>query len=161
MRIGYVAEQAGVSPDTIRHYEKLGLIPGVTRGEGGFRFFGPESLRRVLLVRRALVFGFSLAELRVYFRARDRGEAPCRQVRAAAGRKLQEVEAQLIELQELRDRMRQVLEAWDAALAGAREGVAVRLLDGLPAVPTNRPRRKLDNRKQRLGSARRGTGSSQ
>ncbi|CAN5807837.1 hypothetical protein BH18ACI5_BH18ACI5_07970 [soil metagenome] len=74
MRIGAVAEQAGVSPDTIRHYEKLGLIPSVTRGDGGFRSFSPEALRRVLLVRRALVFGFSLAELRGYFRARDRGE---------------------------------------------------------------------------------------
>ncbi|MEO5898124.1 MAG: heavy metal-responsive transcriptional regulator [Vicinamibacterales bacterium] len=158
MRIGEVAARADVSPDTIRHYEKLGLIPGVTRGDGGFRSFSPEALRRVLLVRRALVFGFSLVELRGYFTARDRGEAPCRQVRAAAGNKLQEVEAQLIELQQLRDEMQRVLGAWDATLAGARDGVAVRLLDGLPPVRKDRTRRTLVNRRQRTSTTRRGTG---
>jgi DNA-binding transcriptional MerR regulator len=160
MRIGEVAEQAGVSPDTIRHYEKLGLIPGVTRGDGGFRSFSPESLRRVLLVRRALVFGFSLTELRGYFSARDRGEAPCRQVRSAAGKKLQQVEARLIELRQLRDEMRRVLETWDAALAGARDGVAVRLLDGLPALRKDRATRHVVNRARRPSTAHRGKGLS-
>src|SRR5215210_2087971 len=132
MHIGDVAARAGVSPDTIRHYERLGLIPGVTREHSGFRSFGPHALRRVLLVRRALVFGFTLMELRGYFTARDRGDAPCRQVRDAAERKLQEVAAQLTELRELRREMRRVLRAWDVALAGASDGVAVRLLDTLP-----------------------------
>src|SRR5829696_2115778 len=132
MRIGQVAERTGVSADTVRHYEKLGLIPGVARSEGGFRTYGPESLRRVLLVRRALVFGFSLAELRGYFTSRDRGSAPCRQVRLAADQKLRAVEAQLRELRTVRDAMRRVILEWDQALTGASEGATLHLLDRLP-----------------------------
>ena len=142
MKVGEVARRAGVSVDTIRHYEKLGLVPGVIRTDGGFRTYGPESLRRVLLVRRALVFGFGLAELRGYFVSRDRGGAPCRQVRSAAGRKLQEVEDQLRELRTLRDAMRRVIEEWDVALNGAGDDTALHLLDRLPDVGKRPVRRK-------------------
>jgi DNA-binding transcriptional MerR regulator len=135
LRIGEMARRAGVSPDTIRHYEKLGLIPGVLRSEGGFRTYGPDALRRVLLIRRALVFGFSLPELRGYFTSRDRGNAPCRQVRSAATRKLQEVEDQLRDLRKIRDAMRRVIEEWDVALKGAEPGAPLHLLDRLPDVP--------------------------
>jgi len=142
MRIGDVAIRAGVSADTIRHYEKLGLIPGVVRSAGGFRTYGPESLRRVLLVRRALVFGFSLAELRGYFTSRDRGGAPCRQVRSAAGRKLEELEAQLRQLRKVRDAMRRVIDEWDVALNGAASGAALQLLDRLPDVGKKKVRKQ-------------------
>jgi DNA-binding transcriptional MerR regulator len=144
LRIGEMARRAGVSPDTIRHYEKLGLIPGVLRSEGGFRTYGPDALRRVLLIRRALVFGFSLAELRGYFISRDRGNAPCRQVRSAATRKLQDVEDQLRDLRKVRDAMRHVIEEWDAALKSAEPGAPLHLLDRLPDVP-----RKLVHRKRK------------
>jgi DNA-binding transcriptional MerR regulator len=160
MRIGQVAERAGVSADTIRHYEKLGLIPGVTRSEGGFRSYGPESLRRVLLVRRALVFGFSLAELQGYFTARDRGSAPCRQVRQAAGKKLQAVEEQMRELRAVRDAMRRVMLEWDEALSGASDGAKLHLLDRLPHIEAKHGRALFDTRQLQSGTLRKPKGRS-
>jgi DNA-binding transcriptional MerR regulator len=160
MRIRQVAQRAGVSADTIRHYEKLGLVPGVTRTDGGFRSYGPESLRRVLLVRRALVFGFSLAELRGYFTSRDRGNAPCRQVRQAAGKKLRAVEEQLRELRTVRDAMRRVMLEWDEALSGASDGATLHLLDRLPDVQTKHGRGLFDTRQQQNGTTRKRKGRS-
>lgn len=149
MKIGELARQSGVSPDTIRHYERLGLLPGITRTEGGFRVYGPEATRRLRLVRRAMVFGFTLSELRAYLGDRDRGEAPCRQVRAAAAKKLDDVEAQLRELRTLRAAMRKVLADWDEALLDARPGEAVRLLDSLPHVAARtKPRRGMRGQKK-------------
>src|SRR5688572_12773609 len=135
MQIGEMARLAGVSPDTIRHYERRGLLPRVPRTDGGFRFYGPEAVRRVALVRRALAFGFSLGELRVFLARRDAGGRPCRDVRTAAQAKLEAVEVQLTELQQLRTSMRRALSRWDASLAGADENTAVRLLDDLPDEP--------------------------
>lgn len=137
MLIGEVARRTGVSPDTVRHYERRGLLPAAPRGDGGFRIYGPEAVRRVLLVRRALAFGFTLTELRGYLKSRDAGHAPCRQVRAAALEKLGAVETQLRQLRELRGAMKRVLARWDASLASAREGVALRLLDDLPSLSTS------------------------
>ena len=154
MLIGDVARKAGVSADTVRHYEKLGLLPGVTRSEGGFRTYGPDSLRRVLLVRRALVFGFSLAELRGYFTSRDRGSAPCRQVRLAADQKLHAVEEQMRELRMVRDAMRRVILEWDQALNGASEGATLHLLDRLPDVGTKHRRAQFDTRQPEAGTPR-------
>ena len=160
MRIGEVAAKAGVSADTVRHYEKLGLIPGITRSEGGLRNYGPESLRRVLLVRRALVFGFSLTELRGYFTSRDRGDAPCRQVRMAADKKLQEVENQMRELRTVREAMRRVIVEWDETLDGAADGAKLHLLDRLPDVGRTHVRAHFDSRRQQTGAARKRKGSS-
>ncbi|HJR61306.1 MAG TPA: heavy metal-responsive transcriptional regulator [Vicinamibacterales bacterium] len=144
MQIGEVARRAGVSPDTIRHYERRGLLPRSPRTAGGFRLYGPEAVRRVALVRRALAFGFSLGELQVFLARRDSGGRPCRDVRAAAEAKLEAVEMQLAELRKLRTSMRQALSRWDATLDGADERTPVRLLDDLPDVSpraSRQPRR--------------------
>jgi DNA-binding transcriptional MerR regulator len=132
MLIGDVARHAGVSPDTIRHYERLGVLPAVRRTASGFRIYGEPAVRRVVLIRRALAFGFSLRELRGFLAARDRGDAPCRQVRLAAEEKLALVEEQLRRLRTLRIAMRRSLAAWDQKLGDAAPGVPLRLLDDLP-----------------------------
>ena len=62
-RIGVLAQQTGVSVDTIRHYERLGLLPKAARTNAGYRQYPPSAVERVRLVRHALPFGFSLREL--------------------------------------------------------------------------------------------------
>lgn len=138
MRAGELAKSAGVSTDTLRHYERKGVLARPRRTANGYRQYPPEALGRVLLVRRALAFGFTLDELARLLSARDRGGAPCRQVRSLAAAKLVEVEGRLAELIVLRDELRTTLEGWDARLAKTLDGDRASLLESLAS--ENRPK---------------------
>ena len=73
LRSGEVARRAGVSADTLRHYEQRGLLGKPRRLANGYRAYPPEALDRVLLIQRALAVGFTLDELAELLRARDGG----------------------------------------------------------------------------------------
>ena len=132
-RSGELAAKTGVSADTLRHYERRGLIASVERLPNGYRSYPPEALDRVLLIQRALSVGFSLDELSKLLRARDRGEPPCLEVRALAARKLEEVERQLQSLSDFRAALQATLRDWDARLDRRRGEEPARLLDALVA----------------------------
>src|SRR5690349_6666052 len=108
---GALARKAGVSTDTLRHYERKGVLARPRRGANGYRLYPADSLDRVLQVRRALAFGFTLDELARIFSERDRGIAPCRQVRMLLAHKLEGVEAKIKELTLLRADLRQTLKS--------------------------------------------------
>jgi DNA-binding transcriptional MerR regulator len=131
MRAGELARAAGVSVDTLRHYERKGVLPAPRRSTNGYREYTHAALERVLLVRRALAVGFTLDELARLLRARERGTAPCREVRALAASKLALVEARVRELLELRDELRATLAEWDARLAKTAAGERAGLLESL------------------------------
>jgi len=132
LQSGRVAELCGVSPDTIRHYERRGLIAGVRRANG-YRLFPAATVDRVLLVRRALAIGFTLDELVKILRQRDAGSAPCRGVRALAAEKLAALDQRIAELTAMREELTRVVEEWDVRLAATAEGEPARLLEtGLP-----------------------------
>jgi DNA-binding transcriptional MerR regulator len=131
MRSGELAKAAGVSADTLRHYEKLGLLAEPARRENGYRTYPPAALARVRLIQGGLAIGFTLAELATFLGLRGTGRAPCRRVRAAAGERLAEVESRIDELCRFRDDLRRTLAAWDRRLGSAREGDHVRLLESL------------------------------
>src|ERR1700684_4531486 len=88
LRSGALAKSAGVSPDTIRHYEKIGVLPRGSRTESGYRLYPESAVEGVLVVRRALRIGFTLAELAEVLKARDAGGAPCQRVYKLAQGKL-------------------------------------------------------------------------
>ena len=129
MRSGEMARDAGVSTDTLRHYERKGLIAPPRRSQNGYREYSAQSLDRVRLVRRALAVGFTLDELTRILGVRDKGGAPCRQVRNLAAQKLETLEAQIEEMGALRDEMRGLLSEWDSLLESATPGQPVRLLE--------------------------------
>jgi DNA-binding transcriptional MerR regulator len=131
LRIGALAQQCGLSRDSLRHYERLGLLPKPTRTAGGFREYADDVPRRVAVVQRALAIGFTLAELSAIFQERAAGRSPCRQVRALAGEKLRQLELTLTELQQLRGVLRRTLAAWDLKLAQAGAGRPASLLESL------------------------------
>jgi DNA-binding transcriptional MerR regulator len=133
LRPGQLARLAGVSTDTLRHYERKGLL-APRRSANGYREYLPESLDRVRLVQHALAVGFTLDELARVVRIRDEGGAPCREVRALAAAKLGSLEDQLRALSLLRDELRGLLEEWDARLARTPKGQRARLLDTWPAI---------------------------
>lgn len=87
LRIGEVAQRAGVSVDTIRYYEKRNLLPRAPRSEGGFRLFSVDAIDRVRFIKQAQEMGFSLDEIRALLFGGGAGE--CRQVRDLLEAKLQ------------------------------------------------------------------------
>ena len=134
MRSSELARMAGVSPDTLRHYERKGLLPKARRAANGYREYPPEASARVRLVRRAVAIGFTLDELALVVTVRDQGGAPCHEVRAMAAGKLAVLEARIAEMEDARDRLRDVLTRWDALLAGTPRGARAALLDALEGV---------------------------
>lgn len=88
LRSGALAKAIGVSPDTIRHYERLGILPRASRTASGYRMYPASAIERVLVVRRALRIGFSLVELAEVLKTRDAGGIPCRRVYELAQEKL-------------------------------------------------------------------------
>ena len=139
LRSGQLASLAGVSTDTLRHYERMGLLSS-QRASNGYREYQPEALARVRLIQHSLSVGFALDELAGFLTVRDKGGAPCKQVRAIASRKLEDLEGRIRALRELRDDLRAMLKDWDARLAGARNGgrawLLETLVDGGPSVDT-------------------------
>jgi DNA-binding transcriptional MerR regulator len=138
---GELARHAGVSADTLRHYERKRVIARPPRGANGYRKYPEETVTRVQLIRRALGLGFTLDDLAGVLRIRDRGGVPCGRVRALAAAKLEEVEARLRELVSLRNDLRSALGTWDTELAKTPVGKRAGLLDALPARKPAAPKR--------------------
>ena len=136
-----VAVATGVSADTLRHYERLGLLPGITRSGAGYRRYSPESIERVRLIRRALAIGFSLKELASVLAHCDRGTAPCGRVRSLVAERLAALDGRLVDLTALRDELRVLLSDWDQRLAATPPGQRARLLDMLGGRPALEGRR--------------------
>jgi DNA-binding transcriptional MerR regulator len=133
--IGEAARRAGVSPDLIRYYERVGVLPLAPRTAGGFRRYSDDTVARLMLVRNAIRFGFTSKELAGFLKARDSGRPPCRSVRAAGQRLLKEMDDQLARLREARTAMAETLAAWDARLARTPVGVPAHLLAMVPDRP--------------------------
>lgn len=128
---GELADLAGLSRDTLRHYERKGVLHRPVRGQNGYRQYPPEALQRVQLVRRALSVGFTLDELARVLKVRDAGGAPCEEVRRLAAQKLLAVQDQLRELTQLRDDLQTTLQEWDVQLARRGNGKRANLLESL------------------------------
>jgi DNA-binding transcriptional MerR regulator len=125
------AEATGVSTDTLRHYERLGLLPDVGRTAAGYRRYSAAAVERVLLIQRALVVGFSLGDLRRVLSVRDKGGAPCRTVREFVGARLDDLSRRIEDLIALRGQLRLLLREWDVKLAKTPHGERAHLLESL------------------------------
>jgi len=139
-----LASRTGVSTDTLRYYERRGLIPKPQRTGSGYRRYPPEAVQSVLLIRRALVVGFSVSDLARVLAERDRGGAPCRWVRDFVERRLGVLDEQIRDLQALRADLACLVEEWGVRLAAPRRGRRAHLLDRLadrPAIERARVRR--------------------
>src|SRR6185436_9170560 len=99
LTIGKVAALAGVTPDTIRYYERRGLLARTARTPAGYRLYADNAVHRLEVIRNAQAFGFSLAEIAGFLRVREAGGKPCDEVRAAAQRMLQAVDRQIADLE--------------------------------------------------------------
>ena len=138
LTIGRVAALAEVSRDTIRYYERLGLLPKPLRTPAGYRLYANAIVHRLDVIRSAQQFGFSLGEIARFLKVRESGGKPCGEVRAAAARMLQAVDQQIADLKATRKRMTHTLQAWDEKLTRTPASAPARLLETL--VPSARGR---------------------
>ena len=142
-----VARLTGVSTDTLRHYERRKLLPSPARTAAGYRRYSEDTVDRVLLIQRALIVGFSLEDLGRVLKERDKGGAPCRQVRGLVGERLVDLDRHIRELQALRRDLKTLMAEWDGTLAVTPAGRPAHLLEtlgGRAPIETARLRRKGD-----------------
>ena len=130
LRISDVAERARVSVDTVRYYERKGLLREVTR-EGGQRRFPPDVIRQIQIIRQASAIGFTLDELARIFERRASGRAPCGHVLDSAKRKLAELDQRIVELRSLRTTLAGIIESWEEKYGQTPPGSMAFLLETL------------------------------
>jgi len=147
LRSGELARLTGVSADTLRHYERLGILPTSQRTNRGYRIFPPSSVERVQLAQRAVQLGFSLKELSEILRNRDSGGIPCHRVLSLTEEKLHLLGQQIRELQQTRDYMRRLVRDWRKKLKHTPPGSRAMLLHSLADKPkTKSPQNNLQRR---------------
>ena len=120
-RIGQVMAALGLSADTLRYYEKIGLLPRVARGGSGARAYNNKDLSRLRFIQRSQKMKFSLAEIATLLRMRDSPQRARRGVRDVAAKKLAEVESRLQDLNVLRQELRLLINL----CAGGKDGCPI------------------------------------
>ena len=105
MKIGEVANQAGVSVDTVRFYERVGVLPAAARTASGYRDYAPDTVGRIRLTRELQAIGFTLTDAVDALAAHDAGGATCESEQWRLDAVLDRVDAKLAELNALRGRI--------------------------------------------------------
>jgi Hg(II)-responsive transcriptional regulator len=110
MKIGQVAGQAGVRIDTLRYYERRGLLREPERRESGYREYPEEAVRVVRFIKRAQNLGFTLDEIEELLKLRGANGKSRRQVRAVAEAKVKDIDEKVARLQSMRSALRSLIE---------------------------------------------------
>jgi DNA-binding transcriptional MerR regulator len=127
LRIGDVARAAGVGVETLRFYERRGLLGRPARTESGYRTYDEKVLEQLAFIKRAQAVGFSLDEIGEILAESAEGRSPCRHVREAARRKLAELDRRLAELRRYRADLARTIDEWDER--GEEEGHVCGLIE--------------------------------
>ncbi len=117
-RIGGVTKLLGISADTLRYYEKIGLLPAINRTDSGIRVYLERDLSRLRFIRRAQKMRFSLKEIAELLKMREDPQGARDEVRILTRRKLSEVEEHLDDLQFLRNELQLLLNLCTASEDG-------------------------------------------
>ncbi|HEV3467721.1 MAG TPA: MerR family transcriptional regulator [Pyrinomonadaceae bacterium] len=127
LRIGEVAKASGVAVETLRFYERRGLLGRPRRTGANYRVYDESVLERLAFIRRAQAVGFTLDEIGEILAESAGGRLPCRHVREAARRKLGELDRRLSELRRYRAELARTLQEWDER--GEEEGNVCGLIE--------------------------------
>ena len=106
LRIGDLASRIGVQPETIRYYERRGLLSAPHRSSGGYRVYTPDHLDRVEFIKKCQTLGFTLEEIRELMELKFRGNSPCQHVRDLLLEKIQQIDKQMERLGSFRRELR-------------------------------------------------------
>jgi DNA-binding transcriptional MerR regulator len=113
MKIGEVARRSGIAVETLRFYERNGLLDAPARTETGYRLYGTDALATLEFIKRAQLLGFTLAEIKRIINESRGGESPCDEVREIVRQRLNELDERLQQMQLYRNALAQTLRQWD------------------------------------------------
>ena len=134
MLLSEAASASGVNVETIRYYERRGLLPRPPRTRSGYRQFSPEAVRRVRFIKRAQELGFSLREIKDLLALRLDPDTDCADVRRRAVAKSADIDRKIRDLR----RMKKALDRLAAACPGRGAASACPILEGLDAADPQR-----------------------
>ena len=120
MKIGDLAKRTGVGIDTVRYYEREGLLPQAQRRSSGYRMYDEDDIQRLRFIRRAKALGFTLPEVRDLLALSSRKDDDMAAMKAAARQKLADVDAKIAELTRIRDGLDALIEVCPGQGALAR-----------------------------------------
>lgn len=128
LKIGEVAKASGIGIETLRFYEKSGLLDQPSRTESGYRLYDPNVLVRLDFIKRAQVLGFSLDEIRKIIADRRDGQSPCAEVREIVRNRLAELDERMREMKRYRNELATALTEWEQS--GDVDGHVCGLIEG-------------------------------
>lgn len=105
MTRGELARHGQVNPETIRYYERSGLLPLPKRSDAGYRQFAPAAVQRIRFIKRAQAVGFSLDEIRTLLDLKYAADATCGEVRHMVDTKIDDIDHKIAALQAMRDEL--------------------------------------------------------
>ena len=114
LMIGSLASQADVNVQTVRYYERRGLMPAPPRTDSGYRQYPPDSVARVRFIKRAQLLGFSLKEIAELLDLRVHPRRSCSEMRRKAEAKRAEIDRKIRALRVLRAGLDDLIEACDS-----------------------------------------------
>lgn len=118
MRIGELARATGTKAETIRYYEREGILPPADRTDSNYRDYSHEHLATLIFVRRARKLGFSMAQVRELLALSDHEEKPCDDVDQLVQQQLREVERKIADLNLLRAELSQMARSCQGEVIG-------------------------------------------
>jgi DNA-binding transcriptional MerR regulator len=133
LTIGQLGQATDTKIETIRYYEKIGLLPAPRRTTGNYRSYATEHLRRLGFIRRARELGFSIEDVRELLKLAAHGEQPCEEVDKLVARHLETTEKKIEALTRLRRELRGTL-----ALCKGGRVAECRVIQALSPAPANR-----------------------
>lgn len=110
LRIGDLARGTDTKVETIRYYERIGILPAPKRTAGNYRSYGPDHLSRLSFIRRARDLGFSLEEVRHLLSLSDQKNRSCSSVDAIARKHLEDIDRKIADLRSLRRELGSIID---------------------------------------------------
>jgi DNA-binding transcriptional MerR regulator len=137
--IGRAAGVAGLTPKTLRYYERLGLLSPAERSAGGYRVYSVSEVRRLGFIVKAKRLGLSLREIREILAIRDGGQVPCIHVQHLLQRKGRDVESRIAELTALRRELLRLAHRCAREIKTGGQAAVCPHVESLPNVPRRGP----------------------
>lgn len=129
LTIGHLAREAGINLETVRYYERVGLLPRAPRSAKGYRLFPADATRRLRFIRRAQELGFSLKEIRELLTLRVSPRTTSAEIRKRAEKKIADIEGKIRSLESMSKTLRRLTKS-RAGCGPAAECPILESLDG-------------------------------
>ncbi|TPE55651.1 MerR family transcriptional regulator [Maribrevibacterium harenarium] len=125
MKVSELAKACGVTPDTVRHYTKEGLITADKNPINGYHEYNRAALQRVKFIQQSRTLGFSLKQIAEILAEADKGDSPCPLVRELLEQKVPETKRKIAELQAHLAKMEAALATWATMADGTPNGHSI------------------------------------